>query len=241
MRKTKVRQHNRRSYKKKDGTRVSASTVIKHYRNVSNEKLMFGDFDKDKVKNIDDPKPFNPNESKWPGHKDNPKFYHDAQYGGGAVKLSNELRKMRSHIQRRQKILKNFLDDNPKAEGRLKTVPSTLKKMRERYAHEIKDVAGARILTEKRTEAKKHFDKIKKTNKFDPEETDDYYKNPKEGVYRAYHTGLVHPKNDKNRLEVQVKTKEMDKLADVMHTDYKLGKDLTKHRKKSNKLYDEGY
>ena len=78
----------------------------KSLRNVSNRQYMFGDFDKDEAKNIDDPKPFNPNVSKYPGHAKNPEYYHKARYGGEEVLLSGELMAIERNNNARAPMLK---------------------------------------------------------------------------------------------------------------------------------------
>ena len=211
--------------------RVKKSTTFRSY--------LFGDFDKDGTKNIDDPKPFDPSIRKWPSPKKNPKYYHRARWGNNEVLLSDELRHWKKDNNRRAGLLNKFLKENPGAEGRIKTIPSTLKKVRERHSHNIMDVAGARILTDNRQQAKEKFKSVKRRYKTDPKETDDYYSKPLGGSYYAYHTSVVSKHN--NRLEVQVKSKKMSKLADKMHGAYKKGKSMKPFVKKARKLYKDGY
>ncbi len=227
----------------------------KSLRNISNRQYMYGDFDKDDAKNIDDPKPFNPQVSKYPDHAKDPEYYHKARYGGGEVLLSEELMAIERHNNARAPMLNRFMGENPGSVGRIKTVPSTMKNLRERYLSPrpisdtekqqgvvgIFDIAGVRILTKNRREANRKANAIKRRYSYDPSQTDDYYKSPKGGVYYAHHVGLVNKRNNNLRLEVQVKSKPMAKLSDMMHTGYKKGTGLNVFRKKARKLFDLGF
>ena len=213
----------------------------KSLRNISNRQYMYGDFDKDGAKNIDDPKPFNPQVSKYPDHAKNPKYYHKARYGGGEFLLSEELIAIERNNNQRAPMLNKFMRENPGSFGRIKTVPSTMKKLRERYLPQIGDIAGVTVLTKNRQEANRKADAVKRRYTHDPSQSDDYYKAPKGGVYYAHHIGLVNKRNNNLRLEVQVKSKPMFNLHKTMHTGYKKGVGLNVFRKKARKLFDLGF
>ena len=131
--------------------------------------------------------------------------------------------------------------ENPGSFGRIKTVPSTMKKLRERYMPQIGDIAGVTVLTKNRQEANRKANALKKRYVHDPSQTDDYYKNPRGGIYFAHHIGLVSPKDNNIRLEVQVKSKPMFNLHKIMHTGYKKGIVPNTFRKKARKLFDLGF
>lgn len=256
-----------RKYKRKDGTKVTDHTRRKpHYEELKNydhipkskkkqkgsfsqmvckdedEKLnefIFSDYDKDGTKNIDDPKPFDKNVDDFPSQVNNLDHYRDTRFGGGEVKLSDVLKKTYDTNQASSQKLKKILKDNPGSYGRIKTVPSTLNKLVQKYGEKIHDTAGITIIAKNRKEVYKIANDIKKKYSFDPSETDDFYKNPKGRVYRAYHIGLL----DENgsRIEVQVKTKPMAELHKEMHEAYKNQEDLMKFKKRSDKLYKQGY
>jgi|TARA_R100000093_G_scaffold71646_1_gene48172 ppGpp synthetase/RelA/SpoT-type nucleotidyltranferase len=213
----------------------------KKLENVSNKEYIFDDFDKDGVANIDDPKPFNSKVSKYPEHSESKAYYHKARYGGGEVLLSEELSAIEEHNNRRTKLLKKFLKGNPKSIGRIKTVPSTMKKLRQRYIQNLKDVAGATVLTKNRKQANVRTDQIKKKYRFDKKETDNYYKNPLGGVYYAHHIGLIDSRNKDIRLEVQVKSKKMFNLHKKMHIAYKKNQPTKIFKKRAKKLFDLGF
>lgn len=227
----------------------------KSLRNISNRQYMYGDFDKDSAKNIDDPKPFNPQVSKYPDHAKNPEYYHKARYGGGEVLLSEELMAIERHNNARVPMLNKFMRENPGSFGRIKTVPSTMKKLRERYLSPrplsdtekeqgmvgIFDIAAAKVLTKNRQRANRKADAIKRRYIHDPFQTDDFYKNPKGGFHFAHHIGLVNRKNNNLRLEVQVKSEPMHELDKIMHPYYKKGKIPPIFRKKARRLFDLGF
>lgn len=209
-------------------------------KRVSNRKYVYGDFDKDGVKNIDDPKPFDRRVSHYPSIKKNPTYYHKARYGGASnVLLSDELRAIERNNNRNVPIMKTFLRENPKSFGRIKTVPSTMKKLRERHIGKIMDTGGATILTKKRRGANTVAARVKKKYPFDRSQTDDYYKKPKGGVYYAHHVGVMGKRG--GRLEVQVKSKKMFELQARMHEAYKRGKSLDAYRDRARRLFLKGY
>lgn len=213
-------------------TRVSVST-LKKLKNVSHREYMYGDFDKDKVKNIDDPKPFDKKVKKFP------KPGHRSQYGGGEVKLSSELLALERSNNKQSSFLIHFLQRHPGSVGRIKTVPSTMKKLRERYYPQIRDVAGAKIVTKNRQQAYAKARKIRKRYSHDPAETDDYYKHPKFSHY-GLHYSLLGRKNQ--RMELQLKSSKMDELDQKAHPYYKRGKGIPARFIKLGKLYfKQGY
>lgn len=210
-------------------------------RSITTKQYIYGDFDGDGTKNIDDPRPFDPKVSQYPDQKKHLDYYDRARYGGGEVKLSTELRAVERYNNARAPLLDKFKRENPGAVGRIKTVPSTLKKLRERGISGIGDVAGAAIYTKDRAEATKTYSTVKKRYAYDKASSDDFYKNPKGGVYRAYHTSIVDPKNRSVKVEVQVKSKKNSELHARMHEAYKYGKPLSGFKKESDELYRRGY
>ena len=209
-------------------------------KNITLKQYLFGDADGDGIKNIDDPYPLNKRRKVAPKINNKPKHYHTSRLSDREVKLSEQLLAIQRENNSKKGMLKKFLKENPGSKGRIKSVPSTLKKLRERYHGEIMDTAGVMVLTKDRASARKQAMRIKKQYKYDPKETDDYYKNPKGGVYRAYHIGVVSKKKG-NRMEVQVKSKKMAKLHMEMHEAYKKNKPLKGFKKRADKLYKQGY
>jgi (p)ppGpp synthase/HD superfamily hydrolase len=215
-------------------TTIPKST-LKRLKNMSHREYMYSDFDRDGAKNIDDPKPFDKHVSKYPAHKGG--HYHKARYGGGDTKLSTELLAIERYNNRQSPMLRGFLQRNPNAFGRIKTVPSTMKKLRERYHGELGDIAGATLLTYDRQEAYSKGRKIVKRYKIDPTKTDDYYKHPK-GPHYALHYGLVKGKD--KRMELQITSKRMYKISQRAHARYKKGQTSFKDEAEARTVFGQG-
>lgn len=219
-------------------TQLNKGTLDK-LRNVTQEEYFYGDFNNNGIKNIDDPKPFDPKSKGYPEQVPGNTFYTQARYGGGEVLLSDELRAIEKYNNQYAPYLKKFLRNNPDAYGRIKTVPSTMKKLRERYITNIGDISGAAIETKNREEVYERVEEIKKKYPHDKSKTDDFYKDPKNNVYYAYHLGL---KNNDKVMELQIKSKPMGDLHKDMHEAYKKDpKSLNQFKDKAKKLYDKGF
>jgi len=192
----------------------------KSLRKVTTKQFLFGDFDKDWVKNVDDPKPFDPKVSKLPKKGE---FYHTARFVGGEVKLSDELRQWQKYNNTYKDLMRCFLENHPEAVGRIKTVPSTMKKARERYVEKgkIGDIAGTRIVVKSYPELKDAVKCIKSQHETIEKLEDNYYEKPKKRMYYAHHLALKG--EGPRKMELQVRTERMDKLAEEMHAAYKRG------------------
>jgi len=226
---------------KKTSTRsqYKPPTVHQPKKSTTQKEYIYGDFDNDGVKNIDDPYPFDPDRSEWPDPNTNPTYYYQAQYGGFDTKMSEELQKIEEANNRGSPMLKETIADNPGSYGRVKTVPSTIGKMRKKSYTDISDTAGATIVVETREDVMKEANRLKSNYKIDPSETDDFYSHPKDDVYYAYHLGLIDENN--GTLEVQIKTRKMKKLHEEMHEAYKRGESLEPYRARAKELYRQGY
>lgn len=208
-------------------------------KKTSHRDYLFGDFDGDGVRNIDDYKPFDKKKSKWPDPEKNPKFYHRARYGGFDTKFSDVLFKIEKNNNKHGSLLRSFIRENPSAKGRVKTIPSTIGKLAKWDLNNMHDVAGAKVVTKDRKSAHKKTKQIKKRYKTDRKEYDDFYRKPASGGYRAYHVGLLGV--DGSRLEVQLKSKPMDDLAVEMHGAYKKNKDMKSFAKRGKALAKKGF
>lgn len=201
------------------------------------KEFLLGDFDRDKVKNIDDPFPFNKKKNIFPDAEKDPSFYHKARFGGFETKLSEVLLKIEKHNDLYAASLRKFLKQNPGAKGRIKTIPSTINKLAEIGLVDIRDIAGVSISTKDRKAAYKRMALIKKKYKTNPNRSDDYYKNPKNNVYYALHTEIQIPMP----IEVQIASDPMRDLAFVTHGAYKKNQDMNKFIKKGKQLYKMGF
>lgn len=224
---------------------VSPESLMQVGRKTTHRQYLFGDFDRDGVKNVDDYRPFDPKISAFPDPNKNPRFYHKAQYGGFDTRFSDVLLKIERSNNRNVPLLKTVLRENPGSKGRIKTVPSTIGKMYKKSYHVISDIAGAEVLVHNRRQVRQKVKSIKRKHKHNPKETDDFYKRPLKNVYYAYHIGLVkrHKKysREKQTLEVQIKTPPMKELHVKMHKTYKSGGNLTPYRKEARRLFKLGF
>ena len=207
---------------------IQKKTTLRQY--------LFGDYDKDHVKNIDDYRPLDKTK-KWPDRGS--KYYHKPRMGGQDVKMSKVLYDVERNNKKPASLLKKILKENPNSYGRVKTVPSTLDKLNRRHHSKIHDIGAVTIVTKNRKEAYKTANKLKKKYRHDPDETDDFYKRPKGGAYYGIHLGLLG--KNRERVEVQIKSKKMDEHSKKMHDVYKKQKDLTKFKKIGKDLYNKGY
>jgi ppGpp synthetase/RelA/SpoT-type nucleotidyltranferase len=206
-------------------------------KKLSLKEFLLGDFDRDKVKNIDDPFPFNKKKNNFPDAEKDPSFYHKARFGGFETKLSDVLLKIERHNNLHAACLRKFIKQNPGSKGRIKTIPSTINKLAERGLTDIRDIAGISISTKDRKAAYKRMALIKKKYKTNPKRTDDYYKNPKNQIYYALHTEILTPMP----IEIQVASDPMRELAFSTHTAYKKNQDMNKFIKKGKQLYKMGF
>ena len=199
-------------------------------------QFLFGDYDKDNVKNIDDIRPLDKSK-KWPPHGS--KYYTKPRMGGQDVKMSTVLHKTEKKNKQSIPIFKRLLKQNKGSYGRTKTVPSTLDKLVKKHHHRVHDTSAITITTKDRKTAFKKAKELKKKYKTDPKEYDNFYRKPKNGVYYGIHLGILG--KNKERVEVQIKSKKMDEHGKQMHDAYKKGKDLASFKKKGKELYKQGY
>ena len=200
---------------------------------VTVEEWMLGDFDKDGQKNIDEAMPLSP-KSKSVEVPDEKK----SRLTDPETNLSDQILFIRRNNESYRQPLRTFLRHNPGSDGRIKSVPSTIKKLSERYIGDVGDVAGARIITKNKEESLKVAKKIEKKYKTIPSRKDNFYNKPKGGVYTAYHLSVV---SQGKPVEVQIRSQKMSKLADEMHLAYKKHESLKPFRKMARSLIKRGY
>jgi ppGpp synthetase/RelA/SpoT-type nucleotidyltranferase len=220
-------------------------------KDVSQRQWMFGDFDKDGVKNIDDKTPLDQH-----GQKFGPMHSHKAEFSTRESLLSDELMRIEDYNNLHGAQMNIFLRKQrhgrgTTAHGRIKSVPSTIGKMRRRYLYtgKVHDVAGATIEVNKRKDVNRVEGKIKKRYPIYKNGTDDYYKKPKGGVYYAKHLLLrmgtsnvtKHGQPSPLKLELQLKTHKMALLQAKMHESYKKGELSPLWRERAHKLFKKGY
>lgn len=208
-------------------------------RNITQYEYLFGDYNRDGVKNIDSPHPLKKGGSRYPDIKKHPEYYHQARLGGTEAKLSDELLFIMRHNDRRSPFLKSYLRKNPGTYGRIKTVASTIQKLRYNHLGNISDISGVSHSVEKRKDVFNKVSDLKGKYRTRKSEEDNFYEKPLGGVYYAYHLGILGPHGD--MLEVQVKTKKMQSLQDRMHGAYKSKGSLKGFEKLAKDLYNLGY
>lgn len=198
--------------------------------NINNRTYIFGDFDKDGTKNIDDSYPFNKK-------KDEP-----AQ----EIDLSFELNKIRKHTIRFRdsvKKLEKLLKPYGRTSSRIKGTNSIINKFRRKMIKnpeemgKFGDLGGVRLYVKDRDHAeemKSFLPNYLSSKDIEVLDIDDKYDNY-DDYYRAIHFDT---RVDGYFVELQVLTWNMAQLAHKGHKWYKIDK-LTPDRKK--KLIEEGY
>lgn len=191
----------------------------KRLKEINNDQLLYGDFDCDKIPNIDDPYPF---------HKGNDQQLNE-------ISLQEEISGYNRVLKRSANDLNHFvskLKENPEINKhyigyRTKNLPSLLNKLRRKRLSTISDIAGAKILVNNEKEVMELKEEIQ--SKFDNyiEKTDnkklkidDYYakKHPSGEPYYAIHFDVRY---NSTPIELQLKTKRVDKVTEAYHTAYK--------------------
>ncbi len=218
---------------------MNKSKYVKIPKKTTLKKLMFGDFDGDGVKNIDDPKPFSSKKKLYPDPYRSKTYYNKSRYGNNETLLSDVLKSIYKTNNKNALNMNTFLKNNPKAFGRTKTVPSTIKKLNEKYYDELTDIHGTTIVVNTRKQVFNKVAELKK--KYKVVKDKNYYSNPQGGVYYAYH--LIIDKKG-TLIEVQVKTRKMFELVHKkMHSAYKNKdtKKLNAMKQLAYDLYKRGY
>jgi len=217
-------------------------------KNTTQKKYIFGDFDKDGVKNIDDTYPFDPQRSKHPSIYNHPEYYYECRLGGTEIELSAIIKKIQKANNKQARHLRKFIKENPGAKGRVKTVASTIDKMyRKSYHTAVRDVVAVRISTKNRKQVRKKARYIKKKYKVDPTRIKDYYKKPKMGTHHALHVGLITGKIKTDtgfitkHMELQIQSRKMEELDYKVHPKYKMGLSLDEFKPEATQLFMLGF
>jgi len=110
--------------------------------------------------------------------------------------------------------------------GRRKRPHSIWTKMQRKHValEQIADIMAFRVVVESAMECYEALGHLHAAYRAMPERFKDYLSNPKENGYRSLHTELIGP--DRQRIEVQIRTREMHELAEhgaAAHWLYKQG------------------
>lgn len=175
---------------------------------------VFGDYDGDGLRDVDDPAPWGPQ---------NKESLEE-------VRLSDEvahfLRARRKYVKTKNEITRKLRRAAPRAkvQGRVKSPYSIINKLRRKRLKTLTDIAAARIILPNRSAVERIAKKLKQGYLGRVLEHEDFYKRPLDG-YRAHHF-IVQAPSDMGPVpvEVQVKSRRMNAIAEASHTPYKKGK-----------------
>lgn len=127
-----------------------------------------------------------------------------------------------------QQLRHHLSDEGISAEiyGRPKHIYSIWKKMQRKQLDidELYDLLAVRVIVDNLTSCYAVLGIVHSSWQYIPKEFDDYIANPKENGYQSLHTVIIDP--DGNRIEVQIRTKEMHDFAELgvaAHWSYKEG------------------
>ena len=151
-----------------------------------------------------------------------PKIYQELKE---SITLKKEERE--KYLEKIKVILEEELKKyniNAEIKSRSKSFYSIYRKMQKKEVNfnNIFDLLGIRIITKDVGECYEVLGIIHKLWKPIPKEFDDYIANPKPNLYQSLHTVVVGP--DKQLFEFQIRTEEMDKIAEegiAAHWQYK--------------------
>jgi guanosine-3',5'-bis(diphosphate) 3'-pyrophosphohydrolase len=115
---------------------------------------------------------------------------------------------------------------NAEVRGRLKKPWSVFRKMEAKALsfEQLSDVFGFRVITEKVEDCYKALCAIHTTWPMVPGRFKDYISTPKQNDYRSIHTTIVGP--SRQRVELQIRTNEMDRIAEYGVAAHALYKDF---------------
>jgi len=208
-------QHMRRHFSQRFVKMRGRTTTIN--KGVTNQQYIHGDFDKDKIKNIDDTFPLDRNRNR-PIDRDS--------------RLSRELNVIQDFrlqhldaMRSTKEKIKEKLEKNKKVHvvSRLKSAPSIINKMNRKFLPKIRDAAGILIEADNRAALEKAEKEIRKMDNINITKIEDFY-SPKNSrpYYKAVHFDVKHRKEP---VEIQLKTIRHRTLHDRMHQGHKTGRD----------------
>jgi ppGpp synthetase/RelA/SpoT-type nucleotidyltranferase len=209
------------------GTRKEKEMPAKEYMKkkkigkITNREFLLGDFDNDKIKNVDDKYPFRKSGKTVEETKlsTSIKNVYKTQYE--KQKLSRlVVKNYRAQIRKKkrgasQKSLENMTP------WRVKQPISTLNKAVFSGIEDIKDYIGVSYIGNNYKDLRDM--KYHLLNHYQLKESRDYYRDKRQDGYKAIHLNVKDPKT-KEIIEIQLKTKRIKKVSDINHLLYKEGK-----------------
>jgi GTP diphosphokinase / guanosine-3',5'-bis(diphosphate) 3'-diphosphatase len=149
-------------------------------------------------------------------------------YNAIATRLSELREKSGALVETIQKDLTTRLANNgiaAEARGRLKTPYSIFSKMQRKSIgfEQLSDVLGFRILLDNAADCYRALGVVHTAWPMVPGRFKDYISTPKQNEYRSLHTTIIGPQQQ--RVELQIRTREMDKIAEYGIAAHPLYKD----------------
>lgn len=192
-------------------------------KNIHYRSFLFGDFDGDGIKNIDDRLPFKKGEN----DRINPE-----------LKLSRELLDLEQLNRNANEVFESFKRRVNIEGGRVKHPISIIRKLRLKYVKDLTDLIGTTILVDTIKDIKPVVESLRR--KFKIVEDKDYYASPRppDKVYRGRHLIVMFKRHP---IEVQIKTRRRSDFDKKLHYAYKQGKNLKRYKSISDTLFREGY
>lgn len=145
-------------------------------------------------------------------------FYLEPEKYSGIEKLVNDgtTNRQKSILQLKKKLADMLIKTNIKfeIESRIKEIYSIYKKIYQKHRkfEEIYDIMALRIITETELNCYEILGYIHSAYKPIPGRFKDYIAMPKPNLYQSLHTTIV--ANDGNIFEIQIRTKDMDEIAE---------------------------
>ncbi|MDE5978131.1 MAG: bifunctional (p)ppGpp synthetase/guanosine-3',5'-bis(diphosphate) 3'-pyrophosphohydrolase, partial [Turicibacter sp.] len=165
-------------------------------------------------------------------------FYRIAQL------IKQKKHEREQHIQEMEDEIKAVLAESHipfKMKGRIKNIYSVYKKMKTRKKdfEEIYDLLAIRLIVNTIPECYSALGLIHANFKPIPNRFKDYIAMPKPNMYQSLHTTIIGPNGDV--FEVQIRTKEMDEIAEqgvAAHWAYKENRQIT-HKQEQEEIKDK--
>lgn len=154
----------------------------------------------------------------------NPQVYNDI-----LNKLNATPDILREHLNHIKSDISNLLMENNIdciIKGRVKNFYSIYNKlMSGKKWEEIYDILALRIIVQDESQCSKVAELIHSKYTFLPSRFKDYINNPKENLYQSLHTTIIDENN--RTYEIQIRTNEMNKTAEVGNASHQLYKERT--------------
>lgn len=154
------------------------------------------------------------------------KYLHPDEYNEILNNLNASREELNGYIEEMKDSLSEMMIENNikfRIKGRVKSIHSLYDKLSKgRKWNDIYDILALRIIVEKESECYLAVGLIHSKYRPIPKRFKDYIAQPKENMYQSIHTSVIGPNG--NIFEVQIRTEEMDEIAEcgvASHWSYK--------------------